>query len=104
MSFLPDMFGRKINPGDTFMRIEDKMGGCIIRFYFLGGFTNDDRIHVQEYGGIPRVIKIPSQHKSTLMLLTEDLIQLKGFTPPTIEEVTTPSGNKKVSKANALVI
>lgn len=107
---LNDMYGRKIVPGNSFVRIEDKMGGCNIRFYFLGGFADDGRIHVQEYGGIPRTIKSPSQHSDTLILLTEDLIALKKFTPPTVTQVVTvatapaAAKKKKASKSTTLEI
>lgn len=101
---LDDMFGRKIVAGDSFMRIEDRMGGSAIRYYFLGGFADDGRIQVQEYGGVPRTINKPNGHKDTLMLLTEDLMKLSGFIAPSIEEVTAPKTAKKSKKDDALVI
>lgn len=105
---LDDMFDRKIVPGDSFMRIENRQGGANIRFYFLGGFADDGRIHVNEYGGVPRTINRPSRYSDSLMLLTEDLMKLKNFTAPTILEVVTvataPPGSKKkkASKSTTL--
>lgn len=101
--YLDDMFGRKIVAGDSFMRIEDRMGGSAIRYYFLGGFTDDGRIQVQEYGGVPRTINKPSDY---LMLLTEDLMKLASFTAPSIDAVTAPpvKAAKKSKKDGTMVI
>lgn len=85
------------------MRIEQKMGGSDIRFYFLAAFLDDGRIQVQEYGGSPRAIKVPSPHQSTLMLLTEDLLTLSGFVPPTIDQVVAQP-KKKASASDTLKI
>lgn len=101
MSHLEDLFGRKIVPGNTFLRIEHKMGGPSLRYYFLGGFADDGRIQVQEYGGVPRTINVPGQHQSTLILLTDDLVKLAKLTPPTIDEVTAPPV-KKATKGKPL--
>lgn len=106
---LNDEFGRKIVPGNSFIRIENKMGGYTMRFYFLGGFADDGRVHVKEYGGVPRTIKSPSDYSDTLILLTEDLIKLKNFIPPTVTEVVTiatapPGSKKKAAKSKPIEV
>lgn len=93
---LDDLFGRKIVPGDSFLRIEDAVGGSNLRYYFLGGIIeNGDKIQVQEYGGSPRTIKRPSPHQSTLILMTPDLLALIKLVPPPIESVVSPKPAKK---------
>lgn len=104
--YLEEEFGRKIVPGNSFIRIENKMGGFNMRYYFLGGFADDGRVHVQEYGGVPRTIKSPSQYSDTLILLTEDLMKLKNLTAPTINHVvttaTTPAKKSRAKKSAPL--
>lgn len=108
--FLKEEFGRKIVPGDSFMRIESRQGGANIRYYFLAGFADDGRIHVQEYCGVPRTIKSPSEYSDTLILLTDDLLKLKNLTPPVLTEVvaiaSAPPGSKKkrATKATTLEV
>lgn len=99
--YLKEEFGRKIVPGNSFLRVEDRQGGANIRYYFLGGFADDGRVHVQEYGGVPRTIKSPCQYSNTLILLTEDLMKLKNFTPPTIDDVVTTATTPAAKKARA---
>lgn len=104
--YLKEEFGRKIVPGNSFIRIEHKMGGFTMRYYFLGGFADDGRVHVHEYGGVPRTIKSPSQYSDTLILLTEDLMKLKNLNPVfTAAEVvniaTTPAAKKSRAKKSA---
>lgn len=100
---LKDMFGRDITPGDSFLRIEDQMGGARLRYYFFGGPVEDDchKIHVQEYGGSARTIFRPS---CPLILLTDDLLQLSKLTPPTVESVVSPAKKKKAASKAPVVI
>lgn len=97
-TYLTDMFGSKIEPGSSFMRIESRMGGCSNRFYFFGGYTPDGKIYVKEYGGVPRTIKRPDDD---LLLLTGEMLKAKHYTPPTLEEVTAPKEAAKKTKKPA---
>lgn len=101
---MKDLFGRNIVPGDSFLRIEDKMGGSILRYYFLGATLPDGKIQVQEYGGVPRSILVPCEYKNTLILLTEDLMKLSKLTPPNMADVnaTKAPAKKKATKAEPL--
>lgn len=81
---LTDLFDRSIKKGDSFMRIEDNIGGANLRYYFFAGFAADGRIMVMEYGGVPRIIKKPH---CRLVKLDAGQMQAKHFVAPRVDYV-----------------
>lgn len=79
-----DIFGTEIKAGDSFLRIENVMGGANLRYYFFAGYVDDtkQRVKVQEYGGKPRVINTPCTHTNKLYKLTNENIGAKNLIIP----------------------
>jgi len=91
-NYLTDMFDQAIKKGDSFMRIENEIGGARLRFYFFAGFAADGRIMVMEYGGQPRIIKVPH---CRLVKLSDLQMHVKNLVAPTVDYVV----NKLKEKA-----
>lgn len=91
---LVDMFEQPIKKGDSFMRIENQIGGASLRFYFFAGFASDGRIMVMEYGGQPRIIKSPH---CKLVKLSDIQMHAKNLVAPGVDYVV----NKLKEKAKA---
>lgn len=81
---LIDVFNHPIKKGDSFMRIEQVMGGARLRFYFFAGFTADGRVMVNEYGSPPRIIKEPS---CNLVKLNDGQMHAKNLVAPRLDDV-----------------
>lgn len=75
---MKDIFGNTIQVGDTFLRIEQQMGGSRLRYYYFAGYVagNINRVKVNEYGGKPRIINTP---RCELILLRQDQIDALGY-------------------------
>ena len=91
-TYMLDEFNNRIEPGDSFMRVESKMGGFTKRFYFFGGYCEDKpgKVHVREYDSVPRVILDPSTRGDILIRMDSDMTRMKGLTPPDIDDVINP--------------
>lgn len=95
-----DIFGQTINPGDSFLRIENQVGGARLRYYFYAGEAEpkqkngwtQQQVSVQEYGGTPRVIHKPS---CSLVKLSETQLALLHYEAPSLEEVLAKIKEKK---------
>lgn len=83
-TYLVDMFDQLIKKGDSFMRIENQVGGASLRFYFFAGFAADGRIMVMEYGGVPRIIKNPH---CKLVKLSDAQMHAKNLVAPRVDHV-----------------